>query len=405
MFAPVQILDRRMSASDIASEAPYEDIVWGAFNPGAWDAAHPGMIVSRYLMPFDDDYAISGHNLTWWQQNHPDWILYACDQNGNPTHYVARDDGFPDVPLDIHNPQVIQYQILQTVGPYMIANGYNALAADNVTFRNYTGAPNTILGQSVPGENYGTDGWFGCGIWEGNTFVKRYTMGYGKADPAFIADLVNWVETVRSMLNTDPSLAPYHLRFLVNHPLGSIGDPNEQAIISHVDGMEYEGSFSNWDRFGQNFPSIIQYMQYVQESHVAMIDINYFCSNLAGVQCEPSVTPSQMEFVMAAHSLANEGALGLFISPSTGDIYSYHPEYRTRLGTPCAEYTTVGTDMYSRRFSNGLVVVNNSSTTAQPFTLPSNHGYTDIEGRALSNPLTVNPDDGYVLTTTGNGCS
>src|SRR5579884_1563191 len=109
-----------MSSSQIQSEAPYESLVWGSFTPSAWDAAHPSMIVSRYLMPFDDDYAISGHDLNWWQQNHPDWILYACDQNGNPTHYVARDDGFPNVLLDIHNPQVIQYQISQEVGPYMI---------------------------------------------------------------------------------------------------------------------------------------------------------------------------------------------------------------------------------------------------------------------------------------------
>ncbi|HLI94560.1 MAG TPA: hypothetical protein VKT72_00575 [Candidatus Baltobacteraceae bacterium] len=401
LFAPVQILDRRMTTSQIQSEAPYEDLVWGAFSPSSWNAYHPGMIVSRYLMPFDDDYSISGHDLAWWEQNHPDWILYACDQNGNPTHDVARDDGFPNVLLDIHNPQVIQYQ-MQTVGPYMIANGYNALAADNITFANYTGGPNSLLGQSVPGENYGSDGWYGCGIWEGSTFVRRYTLGYDKPDPAFISDIVNWVETVRSMLNSDPSLAPYRLHFIVNHPMGLTSDPNEQAIFSHVDAMSYEASFSNWNRFHANFPNIIQYMQYGQANHVAMIDINYFCQN-NGTPCETSVTPSQLEFAMAAHQLANEGASGLYISPSTGDIYSYHPEYQTHLGTPCSEYTTVGTDMYARRFSNGLVVVNNG-TAAQAYALPSNHTYSDIEGRSLTNPLTVNVDDGYVLTTTGNGC-
>jgi hypothetical protein len=401
-FSAIQILDLKMSSSQITAEAPYEDAVWGTFSPSYWNAGHPGMIVSRYLMPFDDDYAVSGHDLNWWQQNHPDWILYACDQNNNPTHYVARDDGFPNVLLDIHNPQVIQYQISGEVGPYMVANGYNALAADNITFKNYTGGPNALLGQSVSGETYGSDGWYGCGIWQGTTFVRRYSMGWDQPDPAFISDLVNWVQTVRSILNTDPYLSTYHLHLMVNHPIGSLSDPNEQAVISNVDTMEYEASFSNWDRYNANFPEIIQYMQYTQAHHVAFFDINYFCQN-NGTPCESSVTTSQLEFAMAAHQLGNEGGAGLFIAPGGGSSYSYYSQYQTHLGTPCSEYATVGTDVYLRRFSGGLVVVNNS-TAAQSVSLP-NHTYADIDGRAISNPLTVNGQDGYVMTTTQNGCS
>jgi hypothetical protein len=394
-FSLIQILDRYMTSSQIAQEGPYEDVVWGTFSPSNWNAAHPGMIVSRYLMPWDDDYAISGHDLNWWEANHPDWILYACDQYGNPTHYVAKADGFPNVVLDIHNPQVIQYQMSQE-GPYMLANGYNALAADNITFVNYTGGPNDALGQTVPGETYGEDGWYGCGIWEGTTFVRRYSLGWAKADPAFIADLVNWVETVRSILN-----AQYHVHFIVNHPPGSLGDPNEQAVIANVDGTVDEDSFANRDRYGANVPAIVAYMQYAQAHHVAYFDVNYYC-DANGSPCESSVTSSQLEFAMAGYQLGNEGGAGLYISPSTGDIYSYHPEYQTQLGTPCAEYATVGTDTYMRRFSGGLVVMNNS-TTAQSVSLP-NHVYADIESRTITNPLTVNGLDAYVMTTTQNGC-
>lgn len=400
-FDPVQILDLKMTPSQIASEAPFEDAVWGAFDPSAWVNAHRGMIVSRYFMPFNDDSSISQHDLTWWQQNHPDWIMYACDQNGNPTQYVARDDGFPDVPLDIHNPAVIQYQ-MQMVIPYMVANGYNALAADNITFHNYLGGPNVLLGQNDPGENYGSDGWYGCGIWEGNTFVRRYSGGPGAPDPNFIADLVNWVETVHSTLTQNPQYSQYHLRLLANHPMGTTNNQNDQAVLANVDLEAYEASFTNFDRFGANFPEIIQWMQWIQAAHVAYVDVNYFCKNDGG-PCEQQLTSSQKEFAMAAYELGNEGGAGFFMSPAGGQSYSYYTELQTQLGKPCAEYTTPGTDMYARKFANGLVVVNNSSSTEQ-YTLPNSDKYVDIENRTVTNPLPVNSDDGYVLTTSGNGC-
>ncbi len=397
-FGLVQVLDRRMTESQILKEAPKENTVWGTFSPSYWKQAHPGMIISRYLMPFDDDTAISGHDLTWWQQNHPDWILYTCDQNNNPTHYVARDDGFPDVLLDIHNPAVIQYQMQQMEIPYMQANGYNALAADNITFENYTSGPNALLGQSDPGYNYQTDGWYGCGIWEGNSFVRRYSTGYAKTDPAFTADLVNWVQTVRGYLNQA------HLHFLVNHPITWPLNSDETGVISNVDGMMYEASFSNWGRYHADFTSILNYMDYVQQNHVAFFVVDYWCEN-GGIPCEKKVTPSQMDFSLASYQLGNNGGAALYVSASTGDIYSYRYVYATKLGPPCGAYTTPGYSMYERLFTKGLVVVNNSASAAQSINLPSGLTYTDVEGRPISNPLTVQPYDAYVLTTTGNGCS
>lgn len=395
---PIQIIDQKMTPSQIQQEAPYEDIVWGAFQPSYWQQYHPGMIVSRYYMPFNDDSVASGHDLAWWQANHPDWILYACDQNNIPTHYVARADGFPDVPLDIHNPQVIQYQ-MQNETPYLLANQYNALAADNITFKNYTGGPNVLVQQNTPpGDIYGSDGWYGCGIWEGSKFVKRYTTGYNKPDPNITADLVTWVKTVRTALNAK------NLHFIVNHPIGSPSDPNEQAVVANVDAMAYEASFTGFDRWGANFPKIIQYMQFVQQHHVAYMDIDYFCEN-NGSPCKTTMTIPEKEFAIGSYELGNEGGAGLFMSPTDGEHYSYYPEFQTKLGSPCGEYTTVATNTYARRFSGGYVVVNNDypNGSAHSVSLPA-HTYADMEKRAVSNPLTVNPRDGYVLTTSANGC-
>ena len=149
-----------LSGSQIQTEAPHYDSVWASFNPRAWNASHRGMIVSRYTIPNEDNELISGRDLSWWQKNHPDWVLYACDGRGNPIRASPWSGvGFSDVPLDIHNPAVVSYQAYR-LGNYMIAHGYNALAVDNVTFANYMRAPNPVLGQGKP-----QTGWYACGIY------------------------------------------------------------------------------------------------------------------------------------------------------------------------------------------------------------------------------------------------
>jgi hypothetical protein len=110
-----------------------------------------------------------------------------------------------------------------------------------------------------------------------------------------------------------------------------------------------------------------------------------------------------VEWALATYALGNNGGAGVYISPRTGGLYTYRSEYSQRYGTPCAGFETSGTLVF-RKFSNGFAVAN-SGTTAQSITLPS-HSYTDIEGRAISNPLMVNGTDAYMLLLPGGGgCS
>lgn len=412
-FGLVQIFDwdgsrftTPMSSSQIQSEAPHYDSVWGAFNPSAWDGAHPGMYVSRYMLPVEDDNLISGHDLAWWKANHPTWILYACDSNNNPTTHLAwSGTGFPDVPLDFHNPDVINYQI-NLVIPYLRANGYNTLAVDNTNLTNYLMAPNPpIEGQSAQ------SGWYGCGIYDANgNFVRRYN-GPGVSS-AFAADMLNWIATMKS------ALASNGMKLFSNHPLGSLSDPNEQALLSHIDGMVDENGFthygqyqlSSWGGVSGLFQSALAWMEYAQQHHVAFLVTDYYCRDgvqpTTGAACsnDPStLTASQVDWALATYAIGNEGGADLFTSPHGGAVPSYRPEYAQRYGAPCGAYGTQGS-VYVRRFQNGYAIANPTYTT-QMVTLPSGHAYTDIEGRQVSNPLSVGPADGYMLITGGNGCS
>jgi hypothetical protein len=391
----LQVFDRFMTPEQIHNDAPRYDAVWGASQASPWLSRHPGMLVSRYFIPQEDRSLLSGHDLNWWQTNHPDWILYACEANGTPTHdfsYWAGVDR-PDVPLDFHNPAVIDYQVRQLNGASAIANGHNALAIDQIVFQDAMVGGNPNFGQSVK------TGEYACGIWQNGTFVRRYT---GVNDPAWTADMVAFVKAARRIVDTDPTLAPYHLKIVINHPLTSINNANEQALFENVDGILDERGYADFGRYRSSadanlFRRTTDYLLYAQSRGLAVYTNNTFNVN--------EVAPAQREYAIAAYFMANQGREYMFITPSKGATEHNYPEYSVQLGAPCGSYYG-GPYIYYRKFNGGLVVLNSGSLPAasKSATLPSNHTYTDINGRHVTNPLSVASNDGYVLLTT-NGCS
>src|SRR5580700_10184046 len=84
------------------ADGPLYDMAWGS-NSGemvhAWQTNNPSLHAGYYL-PIGTDALLHqfgklGQPLTWWQANHPDWILYECDQKT-----IAYVTGLSQVPLD-----------------------------------------------------------------------------------------------------------------------------------------------------------------------------------------------------------------------------------------------------------------------------------------------------------------
>lgn len=347
--------------------------VWASVYPRAWDSAHAGMMVSDYFILGLDRKPITYHDITWFQANHPTWVLYGCNSSTNaPTHDVAYMRGINDgeVPLDIHNPAVVQFQI-NTMDNDAKARGYNTLAVDQVVFWN----------------TYGKTGEYGCGTWSGSTFVRRYASAN---DVQFAHDVANYVKTAR------PIAHAAGVSFAVNHPAGSLSNADELTVIANVDLEMDETGFSDYGHYASNpsnFGQTLSYLKYAQHQGTPVATLNRF----TGVT---TITPQQMEFVTAGYLLANEGTELIFTGVDHQYNYEqYHSEYATAIGTPCAD--TTGGPVYVRRFTKGMVVANGSSlgtTVALPAT-----GFKDIEGRSVTYPLKLGPSDAYVLLGPG-GC-
>jgi hypothetical protein len=367
--------------------------VWGARNNigTSWLDSNPTLQTSYYNALETDASSTGwggiGHTLSWWQSNHPDWVLYACNSTGTATTLPAYVPGLKDnVPLDVHNPAVVQYQV-QLMANYAHQLGYHALAIDEATFW-----------QADEGAGTGS---YGCGIYQNGSFVRRYT---GVEDPNWTADVIQWVKIAHSMLTTDPVLSTYHLKLIVNHPYDNLTS-DEAAFLANVDADLNENGYTTYGKYQTTttttFTKTVNWTIYAQQHGVAVLTDDNWGSVAVGAP--------QLDYSVATYLMGNEGAEALFASPASGfGMEQWHSQYQTNVGAPCGEYYSAGDksnpSIYYRRFANAIVVVNaGSGSTGQVANLPAGHTYTDLFGRAVTNPLTIASNDGYVLQTS-NGC-
>jgi hypothetical protein len=391
------VFDSGITTAEIGGLPNHFGIIWGSFAPGPWRAADPAALVSRYYILAEDAENISRHTLAWWEANHPTWILYACTPGGAGTKELAYTpgSGFPDVPLDIHNPEVVSYQV-ESLANYAIAHDYNALAIDEVLLYNVLEGGNPNLGQHV------ISGYFGCGIWEGSTFVKRYSS---KTDSRWATDVLNWIHTAHTILTTNATIAPHHLSLIINHPAAALS-ANEENLIANVNVVQNETGFTDYGNYTQAihnglFNATVNYMHYAQQHSVGLMTIQKFEQSSA-------LTASQKEYAIGTYLMGSEQASDLDMTLSTYSSQPLYSEYNTNIGAPCGEMTNGGSTapaIWMRRYANALVVVNSGSLprTSEVAHLPTGHTYRDIEGRAVTNPLTVHSSDAYIMLTT-NGC-
>ncbi len=228
--------------SQAQADAHRYNFVWGSFptqsdpnRPSAWRQGNASILVSRYYIIEEDNVILSGNNLAWFQQNHPDWILYACNSSGQMTNDYAYDPGvgFPDVPLNFENPAVKQYQVQGLIN-YAKANGYNAIALDQVIFSNFMVGGNPKLGQTENTSEYA------CGT--RNNDGTANIIYSGKTDPKFTSDILSWVAYAYQQAHTAG------LDVAVNHPLGSATNSNETTLMANTDIMLDEPGFSDYGK-------------------------------------------------------------------------------------------------------------------------------------------------------------
>src|SRR2546429_7789259 len=351
--------------SDPAAVAKRYDFVWGAKvkHVAALRLANPNILITYYI-PFHRDAGTFSnsnayHDLTYWKTVHPDWVLYKCDRIT-----PAYEFGNPNMPFDFANPALVSWQI-QTYAQQASEGGYDGIAADNVNLHNQFGA---------------------CGAYKNGRLAPRYS---GQPDDAqWRADVISWLTRMQQALHR----LQHPLALIPNLSLGDLpaNDPQVQQVVSHLDGVEDEGGFTNYgDDYltGSDWLQRIQFIESVQGQHKAYYIANQY----------PSVDHAEIQWALASYLMGKEHAAALFISTIQGyGADSWYNEYDEQIGSPSGPmYQTQ--NVYVRVYTHGLSIVNPSATDSHSLTLNAASHYSDLYGNPVGQTIMMPPHSGIVL--------
>lgn len=351
-----------------ASIGQYYDFVWGASPNKVADfrSSNPNVFLSFYISFFRDSGTFSDqtatHDLSYWQQVHPDWILYQCDRKT-----PAYEDGLSNVPFDFTDPAVISWE-MQTYAQPASENGYDALAADNVNMENLIGA---------------------CGYYKNGQWVQRYSGQV--SDPQWRSDVVTWITLMQKALRS----LKHPLALIPNLGVGSLSqnDPQLQQVLSHVDGVLDERGFTDYGQgylTGSRWVQTIQFIESVQQAKKAYFVENEF----------PTVEKNEIQWALASYLVCKEHTASIAITPVQGygtDLR--YNEYNAKIGSP-VDPMREDQHVYWRTYTHGLSVVNPSPDTTYTVTLPGGEHFVDLYGHSMAQQVTMPPHSGLVLLST-----
>jgi hypothetical protein len=352
------------------------DVVWGT----SWAKSLPGNIYGFFYIPYDRDedtsYYPAAHNVTWYKANHPDWIEYKCDRST-----VAYEFGNGNsVPLDITNPAVISY----IEGTYIETalrpgSGYQGIGFDNLDLEN-------------AGE------WTGqrCGHYTTNgTWVQQFN---GTAnDATYRQSILTWAQQIHTFIHTHFPNAVMAVNFSYDPNFSS--DSNK--LSNYVDFYVDEQGFTNGNNASPTNPSAWYFTDATWSGKMNWIqNALSLRRGFLSVNQEPvsfaNVTNNQAQWALANYLLMKNNASFVYICGVQQYGYSFlRSEYSAQIGSPVnAMYQKQG--IYLRDFTNGMAIVNPSSSTAYTVQLLG-ATYADLYGNAVGSQIIMPAHSGLIL--------
>ncbi|HEV2339894.1 MAG TPA: putative glycoside hydrolase, partial [Patescibacteria group bacterium] len=364
------------SGQSLLDANPPVDEVWN-WNNGGNESNYPTIYKGMYF-PVDRQPDTRSHpgsqQIAWFQSNHPDWIEYQCDKT---TIAYAFGQTY-DIPLDTSSPAVLSWLESTFYSPAAQSGNFQHLDFDNFQMTN---------GGSWSGQR--------CGHWTGaqgsSTWVQQYSGT--NSDPNYRANEIKMAQNLQSWLHANyPSVI-----FAANFSYDNNYPTDSDSLLSHVDLLFDEQGFSNGNKgppfyfADSTWLAKAQHMlNFINAGH-AWQDINQFGTPFS------TLTTADKQWALANYLLLKSNASWIYIcGPQEYGTLLIAPEYSAPIGRPLNTMTQ-SQNVWTRNYSNGLVIVNPSSTQSIAVKVTANH-YKDLYGKVISgSTISLGAHTGIVL--------
>ncbi len=377
--------DKHINSDEMAAI----DYDWGAGTPHIWgeDDAHVARIHKSFYYPFDraggypnnTDFPLY-YDVNWFLHNHPDWLVYRCDKTT-----LAYEFGNPNVPLDITNPQVLQFMLDTWIHP-ALDRGYDGIGFDNINLNNDHDR---------------------CGVWKTNRDGKRvWNDLYGASGTPgrqrYVTSVLQWAKYMYHDIHTYKAGATVEMNFSPhNGGVISEGSAFNELLLPYIDiGIDESGLTNNLAAPPMTTDAAWQleadYAQKLTSQNKGQFFIMaYPESNIQ------RLTKEERQWALANYLLLKGAHSYIFLSGMPdyqGTSYGYLniiPEYATKVGHAMGPmYRSQG--VYMRDYSQGKTLVNPSSSRSFTVSLPPNT-YKDLYGNVVHDTIILQPHSGVVL--------
>lgn len=404
-FTPEQYPTRLTQRDVIWSNQP-TTIQGGAdrltFPPGVFSGAYvtvnrvpanPTMFGKTRLLTACNDERRGGCTLTWFQRNHPEWIIYRSDQV-TPAYQF---DDKTWIPLDISNLDV-QAWIKANFFLPILRTGYQALSVDNVTARNQFDEAGVCT--IVPKNNCTLDG----GVW------KRLYSGQIEGDRDFIRNRVEWVRTITKWAHGLGKRTMGNVTYVSQMPTSSAD------LINAFDVWFDEGGFTGASdpslcypaRVGSSWINKVNFITGLNDGSgpKAYVSENSICP-VGGVPRPRMGKLDLVEYTIASYLIVKNKHtyISMFfgdgdrcgIAAFCEDVYpsATWPHLYLEHGSPEARFA-VRDGIYFRPFKNSVALVNPSTDSAHTFDLGVASFYR-YDCNRYTGRVTLLPVSGMVL--------
>ncbi|HWP61512.1 MAG TPA: putative glycoside hydrolase [Candidatus Paceibacterota bacterium] len=380
---------------DVTKEVGVIDYVWGASNPT------PAGVYNTFYYPFDRDRnngTVSPYssapgtiNTAWFQKYHPDWIEYSCAAAGksqaqaNAAGNMAAEFNDPSyTPLDISNPQVLQFMMDAYWKPAIQA-GFQGIDFDNVSFANNS-TPSGRCG------HYSSQG----------TWVPQFS---GQVyDSAYINAILNWAQWTYQQLHAINGSVTMNFNYDYNLVKQMSTTNPLYQLLNYMDIQMPEGAFSDigtgtGDNSVADWTTMMQYEQAAQSTYkLATVFPDYYAGATYQGGNGGNSTAHSM-WTLANYLLIKSNHSYLFLGSDTvaEDLSWVTPEFtiaNKMIGSPTgAMYASQG--VWMRDFTTGKAIVNPDPSATR--TIPIPPGYTDLYGNAVPTTITLPPQSADVI--------
>jgi Hypothetical glycosyl hydrolase family 15 len=310
--------------------------------------------------------ALLHNSFNWWKANHPDWIVYKCDRTTpafiDPTQPSA-------VPLDISNPAVRNYQMHTYIHPFL-RNGNNSIGFDNVILENYTGK---------------------CGVWRNGKWMQLYSGEYN--DPIYANVVVAWAKAMYEYIHH--CAASVGVAFNMNI---TTSPTSYRLLAPYADIIFDEGGFTNFGKPGNNYITDSLWLRQIRTiQHIIQLGKGFILNAYEPEASYRDITRQEILWDLSNYLLIKGLHTFTYVSvnqdsPEKG-IFFDQQDYHVPIGQPASDmFPSQG--VYMRTYSNGLVIVNPSSTNS--YHLHFNNPYDDMQGNTFTS-YTIGVHSGLIL--------